>query len=278
VPILALERQLVADSSPWTAKLPSDRSLPEADGHHLQYGQGFSGPYNQGFGMRNVVGKLSRPSVFLASEFVIIVLGVLVALAFDNWNQERQDRRTRDHLIESLLSDLREDEQDYAEFVADCNARYAAASFIDERSADSLAWTDSDYTQARDALRRLGSTSRLETVESTFREMSALGSAATIEDSELRLKISYYYGLARDRSDLNDLLLPGILRYRASLEEMGISYVDHQRIDVDAVMKSEKTLAIIRELGSWAKVVAVVADLQEANRDLISRLEALQKQ
>ena len=228
--------------------------------------------------MSNVVGKLSKPSVFLASEFVIIVLGVLLALSVDNWNQERQDNKTKSHLIESLLSDLREDKEDYNEFFADCIARHAAANFIDERAADSLEWTDIEYEQARDALWMLGTTSRLETVESTFREMSALGSAATIGDNELRLKISYYYGLARDRSDLNDILLPAILRYRASLEEFGISFVDHQRIDVDAVMKSEKTLAIIRELGFWANVVLFATDLQEANADLISSLEALQKQ
>ncbi len=228
--------------------------------------------------MSNVVGKLSKPSVFLASEFVIIVLGVLLALSVDNWNQERQDNKTKSHLIESLLSDLREDKEDYNEFFADCIARHAAANFIDERAADSLEWTDIEYEQARDALWMLGTTSRLETVESTFREMSALGSAATIGDNELRLKISYYYGLARDRSDLNDILLPAILRYRASLEEIGISFVDHQRIDVDAIMKSEKTLAIIRELGFWANVVLFATDLQEANADLISSLEALQKQ
>ena len=228
--------------------------------------------------MSNVLGKLSKPSVFLASEFVIIVLGVLLALSVDNWNQERQDNKTKSHLIESLLSDLREDKEDYNEFFADCIARHAAANFIDERAADSLEWTDIEYEQARDALWMLGTTSRLETVESTFREMSALGSAATIGDNELRLKISYYYGLARDRSDLNDILLPAILRYRASLEEIGISFVDHQRIDVDAVMKREKTLAIIRELGFWANVVLFATDLQEANADLISSLEALQKQ
>ena len=228
--------------------------------------------------MSNMVGKLSKPSVFLASEFVIIVLGVLVALAVDNWNQERLDNKTKAHLVQSLLSDLREDAQDYEEFVADCNARQVAANLISELAAHDAKWSDTDYEQARNALRRLGSTSRLETVESTFREMSALGSAATIGDNELRLKISYYYGLARDRADLNDMLLPGILRYRASLEEIGISYVDHQDIDVDAVMNSKKTLAIVRELGSWAGVAGLVEGLQVANADLITRLEALQGQ
>ena len=110
--------------------------------------------------MSNVVGKLSKPSVFLASEFVIIVLGVLLALSVDNWNQERLDNKTKSHLIESLLSDLREDKEDYNEFFADCIARHAAANFIDERAADSLEWTDIEYEQARDALWTLGTTSR----------------------------------------------------------------------------------------------------------------------
>ena len=43
-------------------------------------------------------------------------------------------------------------------------------------------------------------------------------------------------------------------------------------------MKSEKTLAIIRELGTWANRALFATDLQEANADLISSLEALQKQ
>lgn len=221
------------------------------------------------------MGELTKRSTFLASEFVIIVLGVLVALGVDNWRAERENQEIRDHLVDSLLSDLREDKEDYAEFVSDCEARYAAASFITKRVADSSAWTDEDYRQARDALRRLGSTSRLETVESTFREMSALGSAATFDDKELRLGISYYYGLARDRADLNDMLMPGILRYRAALEELGISYVDHQQIDVDAVLGSPKVLAIIRELGAWAGVSRLVDDLQNANEDLIAKLENL---
>ena len=119
--------------------------------------------------MRRSIDDLSRRSTFLVSEFVIIVLGVLVALAVDNWRAERENDEVRDHLVDSLLSDLREDKEDYAEFVSDCEARYVAATFITSRVADRSAWTDEDYRQARDALRRLGSTSRLETVESTFR-------------------------------------------------------------------------------------------------------------
>ena len=227
--------------------------------------------------MSNAVRKLSRPSVFLLSEFVIIVLGVLVALAVDGWNQERQNKDIRRHLIASLLSDLNEDKGDYQEFVDHSKERVVAANFIAQLDAGRSELTEDQYYQAREALRILGSTSRLETVDNTFREMTAMGTGATIGDAELRLRISHYYGLARDRSDINDLLMPGILRYRESLEDIGISYVDRQQIDVDAVIENKKALAIIRELGYWADLANLLAtDIRAENAELIAILEALQ--
>lgn len=229
--------------------------------------------------MDSIIGKMSKPSIFLFSEFGVIVLGVLVALAVDSWNSNRQAEDTRRHLIESLLSDLREDRGDYEEFIETSEMRSAAAELIGQFVAENTEWTGDQIEQSRRAFSLLGSTPRLETVDSTFREMSALGSGATLRDTSIRLEVSYYYGFARDRSDVNELLRPGILRYRASLEDIGFSFVDRRDIDVNAVMANKKTLAIIRELGVMAKSAARMAvDLQRANTDLISRLEAFQEQ
>lgn len=60
---------------------------------------------------------LSKRTVFLLSEFAIIVLGVLAALAVDSWIAARQYDEIREHLIASLLLDLKEDRADYEEFV-----------------------------------------------------------------------------------------------------------------------------------------------------------------
>ena len=217
--------------------------------------------------------KLLKPSVFLASEFVIIVLGVLVALAVDNWNETRKNDEIREHLVASLLNDLREDTEDYREFANDCETRARAAQIV-LALANGESVVD-DTMPAGEALYQIGRTSRLETVESTFREMTARGTGTSIEDSTLRLEISHYYGLARDRSDINDALVPGILRYRAALEEVGISYVDRDDIDVDAVLRQPKVLAVIRELGVWATAASgLITDLRHANQQLIERLEA----
>ncbi len=224
--------------------------------------------------MTGVISKLSRPSVFLVSEFVIIVLGVLVALAVDNWNESRRNDAIRAHLIASLLSDLTEDKADYAEFSEDSRNRAEAARFL-LRYANGGQIDDTDLAPG-EALYSLGRTSRLETVENTFREMTARGTGISIADSKLRLEISYYYGLARDRADINDLLVPGILRYREYLEQQGASYVDRGSADVARLLQQPHLLANIRELERWAEIaVILVTDIQEANQRLINRLELL---
>ena len=228
--------------------------------------------------MSEVIGKLSKPSVFLFSEFVIIVLGVLVALAVDNWNESRKNDEIRAHLIASLLNDLGEDANDYSQFADDSELRAKAAQLILSHAAGEAVNFAAEDLTAGEALYLLGRTSRLETVESTFQQMTARGTGTSIADSELRIEISHYYGLARDRADINETLMPAILRYRAYLEELGVSYVDRDALDIDRVVAEHHILAIIRELGLWASIAErLTADIQAANEKLTARLQSLGK-
>lgn len=226
--------------------------------------------------MSEVISKLSKPSVFLFSEFIIIVLGVLVALAVDNWNESRRNDDIRAHLIASLLNDLGEDANDYLQFAADSAMRAKAAQLILQHAAgESVDFAAEDLTPG-EALFLLGRTSRLETVESTFQEMTARGTGTSIADSELRIEIAHYYGLARDRGDINEALMPAMLRYRAYLEELGLSYVDRDAPDADHVLQQPHILAVVRELGLWAQTaVRLTADIQAANEKLTVRLQSL---
>jgi hypothetical protein len=50
----------------------------------------------------------------LIGEFVVIVLGVLVALAVDDWNQERSDRELEINLLDRMQSEVLADGADLA--------------------------------------------------------------------------------------------------------------------------------------------------------------------
>ncbi len=223
--------------------------------------------------MGSVINKLSAPAAFLATEFVIIVLGVLAAFAVDEWRDARAQDELRAHLIDGLISDLEEDAVDYAEFVDASRTRITAAEFLLSQADELQAGGSVDAVSVGDALFQIGRSPRLETVVSTFSEMTSSGSGAAIGDATLRIEISSYYGLARDRADINQTLLPGMLSYRRALEELGFSFVDRERITAEVVLRDRRILAIIRGIAYLAEVaVALGEDLGAANRALLDEL------
>ena len=175
-----------------------------------------------------------------------------------------------------MLNDLGEDANDYREFSEDSQLRASSAQLILRFAAGEAVDSAGEDLAPGEALYLLGRTSRLETVESTFQEMTARGTGTSISDSELRIEISHYYGLARDRADINEMLMPAILRYRGYLEELGSSFADREDANVGLVLQQPHILANIRELGRGAQsAVRLTADLQAANETLTARLESL---
>ena len=67
------------------------------------------------------------PWIRAASEFVVIVVGVLMALTFDQWNADRQDRATELGYLTGLASDLRDDVTVYSEILIPLIDRAALA-------------------------------------------------------------------------------------------------------------------------------------------------------
>ena len=55
-----------------------------------------------------------KRSIRWIGEFVVIVLGVLVALGVDDWRQYRTDRELEQHLLDRLATDLAADATDLA--------------------------------------------------------------------------------------------------------------------------------------------------------------------
>jgi hypothetical protein len=49
---------------------------------------------------------------FAIGEFVLVFLGILIALQVDNWNQGREDRRLERVLLQEMLSELKGDLED----------------------------------------------------------------------------------------------------------------------------------------------------------------------
>ena len=64
------------------------------------------------------------------AELIIIVVGVLIALAVDEWRDNIQLEEQRSHILSTLLVDLEEDRRDYEDFNDTSQRRSRAAQFL----------------------------------------------------------------------------------------------------------------------------------------------------
>ena len=81
-----------------------------------------------------------------ATEFVVIVVGVLAALAVDQWRSERNDRKTEVEYITRLRIDVEADIENFYRFerILDAKARFLQSLLddtIDSAFAPGSPWT-----------------------------------------------------------------------------------------------------------------------------------------
>ena len=221
---------------------------------------------------KNLLSRFTRPSASLLTEFVVIVLGVLAAFAVDEWKEARELRQLRHFLISALLEDLRDDAEDFTQFIEDQAQREAAAMLL-VKTAEDLDRGSIQVAGLGEALYRIGRSTLLEVADGTFQEMTMHGTGPAISDVELRLKITRYYALARDRQDANAMVYSPIDRYRDALNDQGLSYGDRDDGDAVEVLRNPRVLALIREIGMTAAKVQRYDDLLAGNEELVAKLE-----
>ena len=203
------------------------------------------------------------------AELIIIVVGVLIALAVDEWRDDIQLEKQRSHILSTLLVDLEEDRIDYEDFNATSQRRSRAAQFLLSYSTagdlESTGWTRSPG----EAIFQLAYSARIETTRSGFMEMISAGGRMAVYDDDLRSQILKYYSLATDRAAVNGFITPQTQRFNAALEAIGVSPSDRDAIDAQSVMANPTANALVRTLGETAGFATLyIEDLVEANRQL----------
>jgi len=226
--------------------------------------------------MEMVRNTVRRQSTFLFWEFIVIVLGVLSALAVDEWRAERALKEQRRHVLISLLTDLKEDRDDYSHFLEYTRMRAAAATYLDKLASGSNADIPDQFQNAGEALGFMALGTRLQTTRSAIEEIGSTGGRAVITDDQLRIRILQYYALATDRSAVNQYIQPHQQRYQAALERLGVSYADGAEIGVTEVLADKTVHALIRSIGQTAEFAPYyIQKLTDLNAELIVDIERI---
>jgi hypothetical protein len=135
------------------------------------------------------------PEFFI--EFVLIIVGILTALAIDGWVQDRKDRSAELTYLELLSGDLIEIEdqlQRYVDFESD-NLATSAALF----HALGPSSKDRDPDRLRADLARLSARRTLQIESVTFTDLQSTGNLQIISNRDLRRRIVRYFSQTERR-------------------------------------------------------------------------------
>lgn len=142
-------------------------------------------------------GSTHRYLRYAIGEIVLVVIGILIALQINNWNEDRLDRKRERELLGSMLTDLRED-------LRTIDSAVRGNHFLVDRIGDLLETLREPLDQP-DSRRRMFIQSvaytywyiRPEFSELTMSQLKSSGSLRLIEDAEVRrAMLKYEQGLA----------------------------------------------------------------------------------
>jgi hypothetical protein len=129
----------------------------------------------------------------LAAEFVVIVVGVLVALAVDQWRESVSDQAAEAQYMDRLLIDLQRDSLTVSLERAQAGRKASDLARVLQDLTDpeairrqpSLAWPNLARTFARPNIRA-----------TTFDELTSTGGLTLVRNEALRSQIGEYYRFA----------------------------------------------------------------------------------
>lgn len=215
----------------------------------------------------------------LAGEFVVIVIGVLTALAVDQVMEERQERVLERELLLGFVENLRTDSIDYARLPPLAMRRIASAELLllnlapgsspDANAAEALATlgpfeVPADDEAIVDAWSALFAPTDLDVALGSYTEFSAGGAQRLIQDRALRRRIhNYYYTV--DLIQKFDPWVSGAIDKLANLAiEIGLSPEGSSAAEIRSGFERNRgsLVAALRYLQSRSRVQAGIARRQ----------------
>ena len=177
--------------------------------------------------------------IYAFGEFVLVFLGILIALQVDNWNQDRRVRRLETEMLEELLANLKSDlsdvETNIRMHIHATSSSRSILEFIDEDKP----WHDSLSSQ----FGGLNTGTIFFENISSYESLKSLGIDLISNDS-IRQQMTHLYSVSYD--------------YIATLEEISLTHT-FEILNASVA----KLLYMTEPLGSYAPLD--VSELKENN-------------
>jgi hypothetical protein len=148
-------------------------------------------------------GRAGKYLLYAIGEIVLVVIGILIALRINNWNEENNEKKTEQNYLLNILEDLNNDIEIYQNFERKNQIIYNLIDSIvpnikspDRRNkVDDLAYWTRNVTMEWQVIHP---------VERTFEQMKSSGHLRLIRDKDVANSISNYYNSIKTFDGYNE--------------------------------------------------------------------------
>ena len=187
--------------------------------------------------------KTSKYFKYAIGEIVLVVIGILIALQINNWNEERKDRNREQVILKNLQADFKTNINNVKEAYTNFLEAYAASANLLEIIKADDAINGAEIEQLLDDI--INKTQSLDIITGSIDEMLNTGSINLIRDVNLRKKLSnwsYYQTDTEDdmviyRDYLFNLFIPS-LTTKAHLRNMAVPDFFEEDLNLKKISKS----------------------------------------
>lgn len=217
------------------------------------------------------------------AQFVIIVTGVLVALAVDQWRNKRSDLALETQYVERLINDLAADTANYAGYGRRLERKASLLKTLITNEAADLKVLNPDTQLA--LLTNSGVIALPAIRSSTFEELQSTGRLGLIRSVKVRDGLARYYSgyehisriLAQPAGSYRELLwssLPGDLVYESNLRSGSLPPIKLQRGVNRLISSPDLESAVNSELHYTTRMLFYMGEYRRVARELLTTLNA----
>jgi hypothetical protein len=130
--------------------------------------------------------KFSKYLLYAIGEILLVVIGILIALQVNNWNEERKERRVEIKFFRNLKNDLHADIERLDYMIDLATTKVKASQKVKLLSDRDSVGSLYDFS---DAMLDLIFVDEFKPNENTYEEMKSSGNFSTIRNDTLKLKL-----------------------------------------------------------------------------------------
>jgi len=213
--------------------------------------------------------KTSKYLKYAIGEVILVVIGILIALQINNWNEERMNHETAMYLLSSLNGDLENDIEELKSNVIDAKNTVMASKMLQLYALDSIKYSN-DIQQF---ISSVASGVSFDLNNITYNEMINSGTIDLL-NREIRKAVTTHYWYIESFDGNRDDLLQLKRSINQLLIENGCTPNMINENDLRNALNDKKLLAAIKQweyLGN--KQIEIHEQFLKMTKELISKIE-----